>query len=487
MIFSEEQKIDGQAPARLFLELWRIVGAWSPAFRGLARIPDQDFFKRLVTILRENCGTTATKLIRSLLSESPSTNEERSKYLLAMEAIDDLYYEIHPRAVKPPSGTLLKEKPPNWLNVQSDFRRRHGHFSEDEKSRVIPRGPLQRGCRAEYASYGDSLADRFAALSVVPNTLYEAEREIKVIQQVIGVSGAEGVVPGAERGSESVLFMPIAENPGDLLLAANPRTSGLFMSCTFSPSINPAQRLLDILEAAGPTDIGIAPELVMDEICADQVAHSIVSSKFPPRLLLAGSGLSEKKENGQSWNEARILNKSGKELWRQRKIWPAGITKARAIEYGLPDPGDSLILEDTAAGNLIWVMDIDALGRCIVLICQDLESAPLSDDLIRHYQPDWVFSPVLDRGVVVGRWAHQRAFSLSSRSQARFIISGSTSLASPGSLNVDCGLAIGPKEPRDEKDKTRVYQNVRADKGTTSKFTIIKWRSGVWEETSVNP
>lgn len=113
-------------------------------------------------------------------------------------------------------------------------------------------------------------------------------------------------------------------------------------------------------------------------------------------MLLAGSGYTVEKRDDLPWNEALVFSGVGVELWRPRKIWQAGLDSARTKELGLMPGRDGRVLEQNHARSEVLGADVDGLGRCIVLICQDIKSAPLASELIRRYQPVWVFAPIMD-------------------------------------------------------------------------------------------
>ena len=244
---------------------------------------------------------------------------------------------------------------------------------------------------------------------------------------------------------------------------------------------------MQALKLAGPIDIAFAPELVVSEDHADELAKSIVTTAIQSRIIVAGSGPTRlQSDHKQSWNEARILSRWGIDLWRQRKIWPAGLGAKLAVQYGLTDPTPHLHMEDNAESDTLVVADVDGLGRCVVMICQDIQGAPLTDEIIRLFQPDWIFMPILETGVRPTRWAHQRAFGLSEHSFARFMVASSTALAMKldPSATAECGMAIGPKAAdKDGGDQGRVFKAVMAEPGTG--YAKLKWRHGDWQESSL--
>ena len=191
-------------------------------------------------------------------------------------------------------------------------------------------------------------------------------------------------------------------------------------------------------------------------------------------------------EDGQAWNEGRVVNGLGGIIWKQRKLWQAGIDQQRARDFSLEPPENGrYLLEDNASGEEVVVADIDGFGRCIMLICQDVQAKPLTDELIRIFQPDWVFAPILDIGISDGRWVHARTFELSALSPARFLVATSTSLAAkPGKAGVACGLAVGPKGCT-EVDAGRVSTLAVADKAQGHNYSLIEWQEN-WGHTIVS-
>jgi len=188
-------------------------------------------------------------------------------------------------------------------------------------------------------------------------------------------------------------------------------------------------------------------------------------------------------DDGLPWNQSSILNAQGARLWDQRKVWPAGIDCARAVSYGLEDGHKGLRYEQTASGNAVTVADIDRLGRCLVLICQDLEATTLSEELISQYQPDWVFTPILDPHIDKSGWAHQRAFTLSARANTRFVVCTSTALPTANRSHYFL-LAVGPRN-RTEHDSSRRF-HLLGSQGTQSPgWGCFTWNDAPWAQTSV--
>jgi hypothetical protein len=147
-------------------------------------------------------------------------------------------------------------------------------------------------------------------------------------------------------------------------------------------------------------------------------------------------------------------------------------------------------MEDTTAANEVIVADVDGLGRCVVLICQDLQTLPLSGELVRTFQPDWVFAPILDRDAAPTRWAHQRVFELSAIAPTRFLIACCTAYAKRlgHDEEIAFGLAVGPRAAYGTDvalDRSRAVSAVSASSGASVGFATVQWRNGAWDRTSL--
>ena len=400
--------------------------------------------------------------------------------LLSM--IDEVFSLIHPRTVQYEITSA-----PKWLREARDERTMTGVYIGSEHDILIPRGPLLRLPREENFACADSMADRYSYLSVVPKSTSEDRRKISVTVKIVSNDVFGGASSPAKVGSEEVLFVPIAEKVGDLLLSIDTAPDGQikFYDTVLLDEISPAEKIISERDEEPGLDIVFAPELVISEIHADELSEKLGSvGATSPRILVAGSGATKDvDENNQlAWNEARIMNGFGVELWRQRKIWPAGLQPRHVEQYELSDPQQSLTLERNASGNELVISDLDGFGRCLVLICQDIQALPLSEEIIKNFQPDWIFVPILDQGASYESWAHQRAFELSAHSQARFLISCSRALKPrPMADDLGHGLAIGPKSSIEPDDLRRACKLAKPT--TKPSSARISWSKFDWKKT----
>jgi hypothetical protein len=178
----------------------------------------------------------------------------------------------------------------------------------------------------------------------------------------------------------------------------------------------------------------------MTSAAHEKILSSIQAEPLKCRLLVAGTAnTNERDVANQPWNEAVVANQYGVELWRQKKLWPSEITPERAAEFGITETdGVGNFHEDVASGAQVDVVDIDSLGRCVILICQDITSADLALPLITDVQPDWVFVPIMDRGFAEKSWFSDIGQSLCTHSQTRIVGVCSTALPRPGAATSYC-------------------------------------------------
>ncbi|WP_312165786.1 hypothetical protein [Phenylobacterium sp.] len=498
------RKLD--SPADLFVEIWRQASTWSPTDRHATPRPEEGILKELEAACAQSVGAAALGGILDIVADQwPAADDYEAKqfrrglFLAVLEAIDTAFSAIHPRTPVLRPSTVGRASAPAWLESLARERLIRGAYVTMPDQLLIPHGPLLRTSRGSSASCGDTLADNFRALTVAPTEGRQAERPIRVRMLVVGEDLARGVGRVAAPGAERLIFIPLAENADELELTEREVHARCFVDVQ-PTRFDPAQRLLDALWAADVCDLALAPELTMPEAGFDMLASALAGAATTThRVLLAGSGLTEgKHEDGRAWNEARLLNGAGAELFRQRKVWPFGMARQRAEDYGLADPGlDGMVMEDVAAGDELVVADLGGLGRCVVLICQDIQARPLVDEVVRVFQPDWVLTPILDGPITEHGWCRQRAFGLSPAAQTRYVVANSLSLAlrSPAAdpaAPPPVGLVVGPLAPAADgdavpEDLERVTALAQITPGSSPKFAALTWRDGSihWRQITI--
>lgn len=476
-------------PADTFMSLWQLASEWDGPKRLSGTRPPRAFTRSVESCLKLDDGASCNDLLKEFLQDSLTNGAENIGNILeAMRILDHLFYMVHPRcgSLSPSAGRAVKI--PQWLKDLRDFRSLNGFYCATPDLALVPRGPLLRNARAPNAAYADTLADRFAALSVVPLVNKHEGRKLSLSVSVVSTSVARGVPAGRMLGAETVAFIPVGEAADDVHITERRADLAKFASFTVNPDVDVPDRIIKALQHVKNIDLAVAPEFMVSESVSDDLSRRLaLSNSSCTRMLVAGTGLTKDVNRDQPWNECQVLNGFGFELWRQRKIWPAGLATSTAESYGLSDPGpDNLIYEDTAAGDTVKIVDLKGMGRCVILICQDLK-LPATSEIVRAYQPDWVLTPIFDVGVCQGRWMHNEAWGLSELSQSRFVIASSLSMGVKVNANQAYGMAIGPKELAGDiedglKFENRAFQYAM-EAATNPKIATITWGSGKWLRT----
>lgn len=481
----------GRSPADIFIELWLEATGWTPAQSTNSEVPKKSFYDAIDRALASQRMEDATQKLDALRKSSGlAPAQARGRVLAIMDRVDQTFLAIHPRTLHLAPADAVKATVPPWLKRLRAWRTHsQGWYAQNDAHRLVARGPLTRREREPAAASADSLLDRFAALTVVCRTFTDYRTStIPVSQLVYNTSVLHGVDPVPKPGKEKIAFIPVMQTRDEIVLTSVTRYEQTFVQCGPSDEVDAAKRICDVLNAETDVAIAIAPEFSVSGVQSTQLKRSLhVSARKLASLVVAGTGETEEQDEGLPWNEAQVLSSTGKTLWRQRKLWPAAVRRVRAIEWNLPGPADEMIYENTASGRELLVVDIDDLGRCVILICQDLVNRPLAPEIIRQFQPDWVISPIFDGGLSVGRWAHAAAFSMSYDSRSRFLISCCTGLMVPRvPLRMPhCGLAVGPCDA-DVDDAGRLVAGV--DPAGTPEYGVVTWRSGSseWARTSLD-
>ena len=470
------------SPADLFMENWDLGRRWSgPEVQNFV-LPCAEFNKSVQESLNLSDAVESYEALKSL-QRGENDYVINGRIFQILKAIDDFFELAHPRTVN--RAKLLDKLPLNhWLRKMIYTRLEDGSFTASESHSLVPRGPLLRSAREIFASSAYSFPDQFAFLSVVTKEITIDERPVQITTMVLDSSLNQGAgLAPSKNGCEKVAFIPVAQLDDHLLVTQTEINKCAYVDFQLQESLDAAAIIDTVLDEVGFADIVMSGELMVDAEAADRLGPLIEAKPGRVRLLLAGSGNTVEKRDNLPWNEARVFNGFGVELWRQRKIWQAGLDAYRAKEFELVPGSDGRVMEQNHAGSEVVVADVNGLGRCVVLICQDIKSTPLASELIRRYQPDWVFVPIMDWGTGTKRWAHLEAFDLSTISQARFLIASSLSMVEKlKKVEQPCGLAVGPRFAADE-DEGRVCQPAYV-RSTPHGYGMVEWR-GDWGKTSV--
>lgn len=441
-------------PSVLFLKYWKEASTWKASLIANVERPTDIFKSEVLDALCITEGKESAAKIEALVNGSKN-GKKRGRKLVFMEVADQFFYQIHPRALYHSDMSYVNLDKLHWLRMLQAKRTLTGCYCELEGKKLIPRGPLTREFRPITAANAECFRDRFHALSAVECVTSIHDVPVGIAIKVRLANSPQGIVTEGVYKDRSVAFMPLAEDENHLSVVQRSNAGVSFVDFKAAPVLDVATKTLDVLGRIKYSDIVMAPELIICEPDSKLISSGIRKDGGRFRAFVAGSGHTVSTENSQAWNESKLFNGSGALVFSQRKLWLADISLDRAEEFGL-DTTTPKMMEDNASGEELIIADLDGFGRCIILICQDLNATPLAEYVIGNYQPDWVFVPILDVGVTIGRWFHQSILALSNLSPSRFLVSSSLSLAKKASYtDVGCGLAFGPLcEYKSEKDDT---------------------------------
>lgn len=355
---------------------------------------------------------------------------------------------------------------------------------------------MSRAPREENASYSDSILDRFVAIAVVQKAGKQEQRTIPIDIKLIGSTPGSGVPPlSSELGDETVAFIPTAEHKEDLVCEVTDQKGKGYLDISLGKSFDPAARLLSALQACVPADIAVGSEMSLTPPHFRQLSQSLSRLTVEvPAMVIAGSAPTEATSpRNLAWNEVAVFNAHGTALWSQRKLVPYSMDRKAVEGLGFLKKGTTdeidpalpgVIVENNASGEVLSVIDVESIGRCVIQICQDFKAQPLVDDVLREYQPDWVFVPILAPGCTP--WVRKRAFELFEYSQARFAVCSSTSFchATGGDVaTAEFGLAVGPMVPSDPKVSRRAAALLTNQASTPPMWAKISWATKAdWEK-----
>lgn len=489
-------------PAELFIRFWNLAARWTPADRATLPRPLLLTRHRLEAAAALDDGPSAIgAILAAIEADWPTGDTQHDRavggglVIEAMHAIELAFATLHPRTRLCPASLAAPADPAAWVDRAERRRLRHGSYVQIDDYRLVPSGPFSRHARGRDAAAANSLQDHFPHLTVAPTSSREGDRVIAIDMKVIGTDAMRGVPAATSIGRERIRFIPLAEARDDLKFTTFERSEQPVID--IQPTIDMCARLLAALGNGLDVDIAFAPELTVPGSCERELGAGITTlANLAPRIILAGSGLSEEKGDcGRPWNEARVFGRGGHLLWRQRKIWPYGMPQGLALKFGLPDPGPACtLMEDIAGASTVLIVDLDGFGRCVVLICQDVQARPVVDEIVARYQPDWILTPVLDAGVKIPGWAHTRALELSRTAQARVLVASSITMSlhdSTATTEPTVGLAVGPTDPTNGLDgdlaPSRAVALVEAITGPSPRSGLLVWDHipPVWKQSTI--
>ncbi len=480
-------------PAHLFLAIWHHVNSSAVPRAQLAgayrtsEAVDDAFETALAHPDAAAAVAGVVGVLRDYWTDKASDKGRKTRaglFLGALRAIDDAFLTVHPRTLLGMGAGIVT--PPAWLIAARDARLVGGVYAAFGKHAVIPRGPFARHPRGPLETGNFVLADQFSACAVVPVAIEEDGRTISIATCVVGQGVARGVPPRPGRsGGEAITLAPLAEASDDLVATVREDGGTSYIDVAKGASFAPEAVFSGLIGDLGDTDVLLLPELVVDESDLEAICSTLATTTGDrPRMIVCGSG---NEANGEEppWNASQIVNGSGALLWSHRKIVAYDMLKTTFDNLDIENIGKAKqLMENISWSDAITVGDVEGLGRCLVLICQDLMMAGV-DQLVRAYQPDYLFIPILDSGTNFHRWPYKRLVDLSAIGPTRFVVVSSLTMqhwrktSYPGQ---EIGVAVGPREvtAKDQAvDAGRLAQEIACE-SPTRRHGTVRWRGGKW-------
>jgi hypothetical protein len=472
----------------LFAYLWSLLAplAGRIATEGWDATRTREFSPIRELLENAGAGAVPTDVINyltgtvdpfSVIPTIPSANLPYRWFVVA-QSIDLLFERIHPRSrdlAVPASSSLA-----TFRCHRAEF----GHYSQKtDHGIVVPKSPLAQGAMAHRnSSGGDAIEGFFEFLVRMPP------------EKIGGRYAVEFVLPPFHRFAPTsnfrVGFVPLVQRLDELVATATTRGARQYLD--IRPS-NLAKAIL-ISRAQEATahlcklevDIAIFPELCVDEEIRRAIADVLrAASAAKPSVVIAGSGLVSS-GGAHAFNQAIVFDASGSEVWHQEKLNHYDMAADNRKKYGLPSVKGhegSTHREDCETGNVLRFCEHPFWGRLVSLICEDLQQTAPGGMACEILRPDWIFAPIFDGPITIGRWSHRRGWDLAERAGAKVVVANSMAL-------VD--LAADPMAPRGvglcidgyEARRAKVVHAQLDSKGGTL-VEVVAWDPNTWAPVTI--
>lgn len=168
-----------------------------------------------------------------------------------------------------------------------------------------------------------------------------------------------------------------------------------------------------------------------------------------PELRYVVAGISGG-DAGTGGNSIVVMTSEGREVLRQDKLCRWNLKPHHQHNYGLKPgcaAGEPDLAEDIPGGRLVWIADLEHLGRFLTLICADMDYDKPGDWLLRNVAVDWLHAPIMDKSIAWYRdgkgelqpWIVARAYRAASLGVPKVVVTNSLLLTLK--LNLTNGLS----------------------------------------------
>lgn len=361
---------------------------------------------------------------------SVSEQDMAQRAFVVMCALDDAAMDIHPAMKTRIPGRAIALSA--LLEDMKTARTTHGRYGHVQHvGSVIAKGQLtsRRIPDESQDASGSNLESQFAYLAVVPDPKPHGVQFLVVSPYKFGMLD--------DKKADKVGIAPIAEDADDLTFTASARLGRGFLDARPTDSMMLGSRAAEAIASLLDRGAGVValPELVCSSTAIEAVQTRLRTRRSgDDGLVVCGSGLSADPcpSTGRHFNEASVLTARGKVLFKQQKIHPFNMRSDRMTECLVshdPSQTDKPHMEDIAASSSLVVCDLPTVGRIIVMICEDFQQLVPTGGLALATRPDWIFAPLLDVSLDLGRWMHKRCTEIGTRSLSRIVVTSSTTLS----------------------------------------------------------
>jgi hypothetical protein len=409
----------------------------------------------------------------------PASEAIQRAYVVAA-CIDRAFEAIRPSAfrharVQTFNGSLAEFRR-QWL-TQGSYGRQPSVLGH-----VIPKGPLRRD--RDEGGNGDNLENLFHNLTVALPGAFGSGHSFTV--RVLPYDMSPQVPDDSRLG-----FVPLAESAEDLRFTPRMLNDRPFLDVEPRDEAALADRARAAVGKLNAEGVKVA---LFPELCVSPAIRAAIRDALPSdgslELLVLGSGASADTDGkGRKYNECVVLNGSGEELWSQRKMNGYHMDSTNMEKYGVTAVvAGADHREWTVSDKHMVIVDTTDGRRIVVLICEDLNQDKPSRLATRLLRPDWIFSPVLDGSLNVGRWTQRRGWDLSYEFGSRVVVSNSMTLHArfrkkDGNQPNTCGVGLCI----DDKEAQRFHVATVSLSDASPVVSIVDWVAKDWKKAMVRP
>jgi hypothetical protein len=463
-----------------FIKQWIVLSAKPPSeISVLCKVRPIGLDK--IELKIQDTKILENSLMKEIEAYTSEANEEKrtQKIFYVMREIDCVFHLIHSR------NEDADIRAPDWVRLYQAAKLRTGAYGSSTLHHLVENGPLTGEARDEYFSGAELFQERFSALSVTKKTYDHAGRVISVDFTYVPNETKRGIYSENKYVVSKVGFFPLAtlkEHQIVDVCTVNDSSTASFTNCS---DVN--ENFAIGVKKSPNCHIGISPEFTMSEEQFVNFCESYINIENTPNLYLAGTGNTVEKDpiTELPWNEARVINRNGWAIWRQRKIWPATIRENLYKNYQI-SAKSKFTQEANANGSSLIVADVENFGRFLILICQDIKAGSIVAEILKDYQPDWVLTPLLDYGHFKGRWSYQEFVSLNHLGPSKFIIANSGACQEHVLGEFECGACIGPHEVSNKSSvparRYAVVKTTDADQSNSIEWSHDSKQDSRWDQ-----